>query len=66
MVYVLSHTGNPLMPTIDHRKVRLLLQDGKSHYRKLKPPDKRKNLPTERRVAAPPMTEVTGIRRHIP
>lgn len=35
MVYVLSHTGQPLMPTEDHRKVRLLLKDKKAiHYRK--------------------------------
>ena len=30
MVYMLSHTGQPLMPTEDHRKVRLLLKDKKA------------------------------------
>ena len=30
MVYVISKTGQPLMPTSDHRKVRLLLRDGKA------------------------------------
>lgn len=31
MVYVLSNTGKPLMPTEDHRMVRLLLRDKKAH-----------------------------------
>ena len=30
MVYVLSHTGQPLMPTEDYRKVRLLLKNNKA------------------------------------
>ena len=30
MVYVLSNTGKPLMPTEDHRMVRLLLRDKKA------------------------------------
>ena len=30
MVYVLSKTGQPLMPTEDHRKVRLLLKSGQA------------------------------------
>lgn len=28
MVYVQNHLGQPLMPTQDHRKVRLLLKAG--------------------------------------
>lgn len=30
MVYVISKNGQPIMPTEDHRKVRLLLQSGKA------------------------------------
>ena len=30
MVYVLNVFGQPLMPTEDHRKVRLLLKEGKA------------------------------------
>lgn len=30
MVYVLSKTGQPIMPTMDHRKVRLLLKTNKA------------------------------------
>ena len=30
MVYVISKTGQPIMPTEDHRKVRLLLKSGKA------------------------------------
>ena len=30
MVYVISKTGQPIMPTKDHRKVRLLLKSGKA------------------------------------
>ena len=37
MVYMLSHTGQPLMPTEDHRKVRLLLKDKKAKVVKRTP-----------------------------
>lgn len=30
MVYVLSKTGQPLMPTENHAKVRILLKQGKA------------------------------------
>lgn len=37
MVYMLSHTGQPLMPTEDHRKVRLLLKNKKAKVVKRTP-----------------------------
>ena len=37
MVYVLSKNGKPLMPTEDHRKVRLLLKAGKARVVKRTP-----------------------------
>lgn len=37
MVYVLSKAGQPLMPTEDHRMVRLLLKQGKASVKKRTP-----------------------------
>jgi hypothetical protein len=37
MVYVLNHTGKPLMPTTRHGKVRRMLRDGRAKVVKAKP-----------------------------
>ena len=37
MVYVLDKDGKPLMPTVRHGKVRMLLRDGKAHVVRLQP-----------------------------
>lgn len=37
MVYVLSKTGQPIMPTENHAKVRLLLKSGKAKVVKRTP-----------------------------
>ena len=36
MVYVLSKTGQPLMPTENHAKVRVLLKQGKVKLLKMR------------------------------